>query len=129
MSAPRDEVVDGLTVFITPGGPLEGVDVIAYARGIDPPAVQTVLVRLDEVVPHPKVPQELNLYRFALVLLPTKTVAGPADDELDGLLEDVLYAIHKTGNMTWSKATRGTYQDTTYPAFEVTLDVPFQKEQ
>lgn len=128
MSAPRDLVTAGLTAQVGVGLPLEGVDVIAYSRSIDPPANPTVLVRLDEVEPHPEAPQALNLYHFALILIPTVSETGAADDELDDLLEDVLYAIFKAGNLTWSKAVRGTYQDTTYPAFEITLDVPINKE-
>lgn len=124
----RAEVIAALTAQVGPGLGLEGVNVIGYARSIAPPAKPTVLVRLDEVVPSPTNPQAENLHRYALVLIPTMTEPGNADDELEALLEDVLYAIFKAGNLTWSKATRGTYQDTTYPAFEVALDVPILKE-
>src|SRR5690349_17664967 len=117
-----------LTALTDVGERLEGVNVIPYARNIDPPAVLTVMVRVDEVSPESPVPNAERTYGFALVLLPTKLEPGPADDELDGLLEDVLYAIDKHPQLTWSKATRATYQDTTYPAYEVTLAVPFTKE-
>ena len=103
------------------------VDVIAYARNIDPPKRSTVLVRVDEVVPNP-LPQVWRGYRFALVLVAAKTDAGPADDELDGLLEDVLHAIDTSDTITWDKASRAVYQDTN-PAYEVVLNVPFSKEQ
>lgn len=118
----RNEVVTTLEGILP-----AGVEVKAYARSIDPPDVPTVLVRVDEVVPNP-LPQVWRGYQFALVLVPTKTDPGPADDELDGLLEDVLFAIDQSDTITWAKATRGTYQDTAYPAYEVTLNVPFSKE-
>jgi hypothetical protein len=128
MSLPRDEIVDGLGIFNGVGLPLEDVDILPYATSITEPAGKTLIVRLDEVLPHPEAPQKWNLYRFALILVTALTESGAADDDLDAFLEDVLFAIGKTGNITWSKATRATYQDTTYPAYEVTLDVPFQKE-
>jgi hypothetical protein len=104
------------------------VDVIPYARAIDAPKRSTVLVRIDEVVPDP-LPQVWRGYKFALVLIAARTDPdGPADDELDALLEDVLYAIDQSDTITWDKASRAVYRDTN-PAYEVTLNVPFTKEQ
>lgn len=129
----RDEVVATLAAEAGPGLPLAGVAVIAYARNIDPPQVPTVLVRVDEVSPSVPsrdnpIPNAWRTYGFALVLVPSTSEPGTADDELDALLEDVLYAIDQHDRLTWTKATRGTYQDTTYPAYEVALTVPFTKE-
>ena len=124
----RAAVIAALSTQVGPGLPLEGVDVIGYARSIDPPAVNTVLVRLDDVVPSPDNPQAENLHHYSLILLTPLTEPGAADDELEAFLEDVLFAVAKAGNLTWSKATRATYQGTNYPAFEVALDVPFLKE-
>lgn len=121
----REEVISALTGT----GVLDPAQVVGYARSIDPPSIPTCLVRLDDVVPSPDNPQAENLHHYSLILVPSMTETGPADDELEDFLEDVLYAIGKHGNLTWSKATRGTYQDTQYPAFEVALDVPFLKEE
>jgi hypothetical protein len=124
----RQAVIDALTAQVGPGLPLDGVRVIGYARTIDPPTTPTVLVRVDTVTPGGPLRQAWRTYGFALVLIPPTTEAGTADDELDAFLEDVLHAVEQAPDLTWTRAQRGTYQDTTYPAYEVTLDVPFTKE-
>lgn len=124
----RQAVVAALTAQTGAGQPLHGVRVVGYARNIDPPSKPTVMVRLDEAEPGAGAPNVWRRYAFALVVLPAKTHGSAADDELDALLEDVLYAIEQAPNLTWSKAARGTYQDNSYPAYEVTLSVPFTKE-
>lgn len=121
MSA-RSEVVTLLTAVLP-----TDVDVIPYARDIDPPVLDTVLVRLDRVIPSPA-GEGLRVYEIALVLVGRLTTAGPADDNLDGLLEDVLAALSRTeipNGVTWSEARRATYgePDGTNPAYELSLAV------
>lgn len=124
----RDTVVGALQAQTGIGLPLAGVRVIPYMRDLDPPAKPTVMVRIDEVVPSP-FPQVWRIYRFALVLIPTMTKVGDADEELDALLEDVLYAVDQpTNDLTWSAAKRATFEDK-YPAYEVTLDLGFNSEE
>lgn len=103
-----------------------GVVLLPYARQIDPPTSSTVMVRIDEVAPS-RVAEGLQDYTFALVCIAAKTTAGPADDELDNLLEDVLLMVTKADGLTWSKATRATY-DESNPAYEVTCVVTVNKE-
>lgn len=116
----RDEVVTTLdaALNVTPGTAV----VMPYAREIDPPALPTVMVRIDEVRVSTN-PQAWRDYRFALVLVPTKTAPGPADDELDGFLEDVLFAIDGADTIQWEVAHRATYNE--LPAYEVILTVTF----
>lgn len=123
----RQDVVDALQALTVEGGRLEGVHVIEYARRIDAPAVPTVLVRQDSVEPS-TFPQAWLDYVFGLVLVPPTIDPEQADADLEALLTDVLFALEQADNMTWSKATRGTFQDTQFPAYEVTVSVPFAKE-
>ena len=105
-----------------------GVDVLGYARQIDPPARPTVMVRVDEVIRPPALPSGCRAYRFALVCIAAQTdPGGPADDELDGLLEDVLHALDTGTDLTWENATRAVYNDTN-PAYEVAVTVHTIKE-
>lgn len=120
----RQAVIDALTAQTQAGKPLAGALVMGYARGVDPASKPVVMVRLDEVVQSP-VPQVWRSYRFALVLIPTKSNPGPADDELDALLEAALFAVDRAPNLTWERAQRFTYDDGTYPSYEVTLTLPF----
>ena len=104
------------------------VDIIAYSHNIDAPSTSTVMVRFDKANPSPVAGMGARLYEFTLIGIAAKTTAGPADDELDKLLEDVLYAISKADNgITWTEARRGAYgePDPTNPAFEVTCPVTF----
>jgi len=108
------------------------VDVIAYAHNIDAPSRSTVMVRTDRVIPSPA-GQGLRQYEFGLVLIASKTTAGPADDELDELLEDVLYALTTggaTNGVNWTQAVRATYgePDGTNPAYELTLQATIATE-
>jgi hypothetical protein len=119
----RDEVVAALQTVVP-----SGIEVIAYSRDIDQPAKPTVMVRVDRVRPVPE-SREVRRYGFALILITPKTTAGPADDELDGLLEDVLHAVESsTDGLVWTQATRANYEDR-FPAYQIELDVITQKEQ
>lgn len=106
------------------------VVVMPYSRQIDPPSKSTVMVRIDEVKPA-RSAWGFREYTFALVLIAAQTLAGAGDDELDALLEDVLFALEKDdipNGVTWSQATRATYQETN-PAYEVAITVATSKEQ
>lgn len=125
MASPaRDEMV-GLLQALLPSD----IDVMPYAKNVDAIARSTVMVRIDEVTPS-NMPQALRQYVFALLLLTPLTTAGPADDELDALLEDVLLALESSVNdnrAIWSKATRATYEDK-FPAYQVDVVVHTKKE-
>lgn len=108
------------------------IDVIAYAHNIDAPSASTVMVRVDSVAPSPA-GAGLRLYTFGLVLIAAKTTAGPADDELDALLEDVLAALTSQAipnGVAWTGAQRAAYgePDPTNPAYEVAVNVTAQIE-
>ena len=123
MSA-RAQVVEAVTEAMS----AIGVAVIGYARQIDPPAWPTVMVRVDEVSRPAGMPQGCRVYKFALVCIAAKTDPdGPADDELDGLLEDVLHALDTAPDLIWETATRAVYAETS-PAYEVALTVHTIKE-
>lgn len=117
----RAIVVDTLGTLVP-----EGINVIPYAREIDPPTKPTVMVRIDEVNPS-QFPTAIRDYGMALILIASKTAPGPADDELDALLEDVLTALDGSDQMSWSKATRATYNEQ-YPAYQVDLNTISTKE-
>ena len=119
----RTMVIDALEDAVP-----DGIDVMGYARQISPPARPTVMVRVDEVTRPDGLPQGCRAYRFALVCIGSRTdPGGPADDELDGLLEDVLHAVDQAPDLTWTNATRAVYADAS-PAFEVTITVHTIKE-
>lgn len=124
----RAEVVTLLTAVLP-----TDVDVIPYARDIDAPARSTVMVRVDRVTPSPAM-AGARVYETALVLVGKRTTAGPADDEIDALLEDVLYALSRNeipNGVTWSQAVRATYgePDGTNPAYEIALQVTATTEE
>lgn len=108
------------------------VDVIPFARNIDPPSKSTVMVRIDAVRPS-KATGALWEVDAALVLIAAKTAPGPADEELDALLQDVLYALDQqdvANAISWSEAKRAVYgnPDPTNPAYEVAVNTHIQKE-
>lgn len=124
MSAARNLLTSLLDPILGPG-----VTVIKYAREIDPPAKPTVLIRVDSIKPS-KHAQGLWDYGFALICIASKSGAGPADDELDDLTEDVLLAMEDDSipnGVIWSEATRVTYAEQ-YPAYQVDLTVTISKE-
>ena len=125
MSRPRDLIVTALA-------PLEDLDptvrVIPYARTIDPPAVPTVMVRVDRVEPAAARAgaRRVRSYTFAVIVVPAKSTGDAADAEIDALLEDVLAVLDDAPDLTWTAAERGTYQDTAFPAYEVTVTQPLK---
>lgn len=122
MSTPRSVIADRLAAL------LPGVRVEEFARNIDAPSRPTVMVRLDEVIPHPESPVAHRLYRATAIVLTAKVSPhGPADTELDALLEDTLHAIDSDDTLRWTRATRGVWLDTTLPAYEVAVEVTHKK--
>jgi hypothetical protein len=97
------------------------VVVLPYSRQIDPPSQSTVMVRIDTVAPSAATGGARD-YTFALVLIAAQVTPGPADDELDDLLEDVLAALDDVAasGLRWTEATRAVYAQSN-PAYEVTV--------
>lgn len=105
----------------------DDIDVIAYSHNIEAPSKSTVMVRVDKVRNSPA-GLGLREYDFSLIIIAAKTTYGPADDELDMLLEDVLFALSLNdvpNGVTFTEATRATYgePDSTNPAYEVAISV------
>lgn len=86
----------------------------------------TVMLRIDDVGRSLAAPGAERVYTYALIVaVPQQTVHGPADDRLDALLEDTLYAIEQApGLPQWTAARRAVYGDE-YPAYEVTIPVRY----
>lgn len=100
---------------------LAAYDLVPYARDLTPDRA-TIMIRVDGVTPTND--QLMRRYRFGLVLVtPRVDPGGPADDELDALLEDVLHVLDNTGpyEITWQTADRATYADARLPAYEITV--------
>ena len=128
MSKARDFLIEQLA-------PLEDLEdpfrVLPFARGLSPARKPTVLVRVDEVAPvNSAGARRVRVYTFGVIVLGRHTTGDNADDEIDALLEDVLAVLDSeqlaTAGITWTAAKRGTWQDTAYPAYEVTTTVPLK---
>lgn len=115
---PRMLVNDALTAQLSPAS----VTVLPYARQIAPPPRPTVMVRLDRLIPGTLAGVgQVRSTELALIVLAAKTdPTGPADDELDALLEDVIHAVEQAPGLTWTEAKRAVYADT-IPAYEVSV--------
>lgn len=109
------------------------VTFLPYYREIDPPEASTVMLRLDGVDPSGVIGH--RRYRYSLVLIAAKAATATGDDELEALLEDVLYVLEKDHTaglaLTWAPATRGVYpiSNPTQPAFEIPITATFQKQE
>ncbi|MBD3782447.1 MAG: hypothetical protein IE926_05735 [Micrococcales bacterium] len=123
MSTPRQLVADVLNAKLPNGTRVE-----PYAHDLDTITRDTVMLRIDEVTPHRELPRSHRNYRYTVIVLVPVNRKGSADDRLDALLEDVLHALDSTDLPSWSKVERGVWLNTTTPAYEVALDVPFSKE-
>lgn len=127
MATPRQLLTDMLTTALP-----SDIDVIAYSHNIEAPVRSTVMVRVDKVRNSPT-GLGLRDYDFVLVLIAAKTTYGPADDELDALLEDVLGSLSSQdipNGVTFTEALRATYgePDATNPAYDVSITVTFAIE-
>ena len=106
------------------------VDVLPYARQIDPPDRSTVMVRVDELTPAP-VQGQRDAHVALVLLVPGGVVDSDAtakavEDELEALLADVLHVLDTdaaTSRMWWTSAKRSVYgePEPTNPAYEVTV--------
>lgn len=125
MSAYRSAVATVLTAALG-----DTATVMPYARQVDTISRRTVMLRIDRVNREPRAPLAERRYTFALVLLtPLTTPTGPADDDLDAFLDDVLDAIDAAQHLpSWTEARRAVY-DERLPAYEVDLPVKFNTNQ
>ena len=83
----RDVIVATLTGHLP-----AGVDLLPYARNIDPPAHPPSWSASIRSAPAKDVPAWWKV-EASLVLIEPTTTPGPSDDNLDGLLQDVLYVL------------------------------------
>jgi hypothetical protein len=127
MGAARTEAATWLLEQFAADG--VAIDVEPYARGIESLPRLTVLLRLDRVTTAPAMPQAARAYVFAFVLVTPLTEAGPADDELDAGLEDLLHAIDKHPLITWETAERAVFESTQTPCYLVTATSYTKPEQ
>jgi hypothetical protein len=118
---PREYLERVLTAAIPPG---DGIDLVRYARDVDPPARPTLLLRIDDVVRHPDAPQSQRRYGFTLILLGAGD-GEAAEADLEEALETVLWAVEDSPELPqWVRAERAVWRDTT-PAFEIAVPVDF----
>ena len=123
MRSERQVVVDALAAVLPADVVLE-----PYGRaGLTPAAGGTVLLYMDRVTRSPRAPLAERVHQCVLlVTIPSTAQDGSADDQLDALLADVLYAIEQApGLRQWTEARRAVYGDS-FPAYEVDLPVPLK---
>lgn len=116
MSTSRDAIVDKLDPLV------DAFKVVAYSRRLDALERLTLFVRVD-AVQNSKVARGWRDFDVTLILATPKVdPTGPADDELDGALEDLLDVLDSADSdelgLTWSRATRATLDDS-FPAYEI----------
>lgn len=122
MTTPRLALASALATALP-----DNVHVEPYARDGYVVTKPTVMLRIDEVSRSVKAPQADRRYTYALlVVVPQTSTHGPADDRLDALLEDVLYAIEQDHDLPqWTSCKRAVFADDELPAYEVTIPVDF----
>lgn len=125
MSTTRDELVAKLNELEA-----LNVKVIPYARVLDNLERVTLLVRVDEVR-NSTVARGWRDFDVTLILATPRTdPTGPADDELDASLEDVLDVLDSKDaadlGVRWSRATRATL-DGNFPAYEIASTVTTER--
>lgn len=126
MTTPRQHLAN----LLGPRLPAD-VKLIPYAEQIDPPGQSVVMLRLDSCAPGRA--GGLTAYTFALILIAGTVSVGAGDDELEALLEDVLFVLDVpdvSAAVQWDPpAVRGVYGDAapSNPSFQINVTVNFQK--
>lgn len=119
---PRSLVNAALTDALASELAAGDIVLIEHARQIAAPVRPTVMIRLDSTRPTALAGVgQARETTFSVIVLAAKTDPnGPADDELDALLEDVIAGIEAAPGLTWTTAKRAVYAETT-PAYEITV--------
>lgn len=120
----RDDLVTILQAVLPPSYSIE-----PYARNVGAIAAPVVMLRLDEFRQSKYANGHWDVDAALLLVGPT-VEPGNADEDLEDVLEDVLFAIGKSDNLVWTTAKRATYgdPDPMYPAFEITIQITTTKE-
>lgn len=79
-----------------------------------------IIISRSKVEPLPAAPVGHLLNTFTLSLIDNKTAD---EDHLDDLLSDLLDALQDVAQVTWTDATRATFNGTN-PAYEITIQAP-----
>jgi hypothetical protein len=90
-----------------------------YPGPTDPPTLPTILVGSQGIDP-PDVACPAPLYRCAVVVFVPIITPGPADDELDDLLDVVLTGLDARG-LAWRDVVRGVWLES-LPAYTITTE-------
>lgn len=119
MSTTRDALVGKLARLVSD----YAVDVVAYSRKLTNLERPAVLVRVDKVR-NSKAARGWREFDVTLILaIPQTDPTGPADDVLDGHLEDLLDILDAADadelGVKWTEATRSVL-DEAFPAYEIT---------
>lgn len=101
--------------------------VIPYAKSVDrvekgKPVLVLYRESVEQGATHSGLINQLTLWVLHPELAP-----GAVDDALDDSLDIVIAAIDESTLTVWTRAERGTFDDT-YPSFKVTLETYSQKE-
>lgn len=125
-STARELLAEALAPLAAEGAPRR-VIVESYLRAPENLAARMVLISIEEVAPSPAA-SGVRLYTARLVVAVPTTKTGPADDDLDELLDDVLDLLSSAvpAAVSWTRATRGTYKDGKSPAYLVDVTAEAQ---
>jgi len=96
--------------------------VIDQPRTVDQIARPTLVLERDRVERAPGAPIGHTIDTFSLYMLDART---DDEDNLDGLLEDVLDALD-TIKAPWQSAARGVYKN--QPGYVITLPIPARRK-
>lgn len=127
MSTTRDEVVAKLAAL---AGLPDDVDVIPYSRKLTNLERPAVLVKVEKVRPSKRAHGWREFDVTLILAIPQTDPNGPADDLLDGLLEDLLDLLESADadalGVQWREATR-TVLDETFNAYEIATTTTTQR--
>lgn len=93
--------------------------VVDHGRAIDQVIAPTVMVVLDTVEPGVP-PRKYRGHTVSVWVIVPGTQPGAADDDLDGLLDQVLDALDDSEVVTWERAERTLFGEAQNHAYRIT---------
>lgn len=89
----------------------------------------TIIVGWDEITPG-RVPGSWYDATLKVYLTTGKQQPGPADDEIDNLLSDVIWALEGPDDgIRWTTGKRVVIDDQTWPGWELTIETTTTKPE
>lgn len=104
-----------------------GMKTIRSYAGLERLEQPVMIIKQNRIEPHPALPTNSHLIGFVVTIASPYADVDRAEDQLDGLVNDLIHAIDDTDSIMWTSADRTQVQDQ-FHAYDINVQLISKKE-